>query len=225
MPAFEHAVSLGYRYLETDVHVTADGVLVAFHDTDLARTCGHARRDHRHDVGGAGHVARRRSRTDPADARPARALARGAIQHRLQSGIGRGAAGPTDRIDAIDRPGVSPRSATPPETLRQRLGPRLLTALSPQEIGSLRLIGRLAGAARRRRRCPRRRDARVAAGGSTSSRRRSSAAPTNAVPVHVWTIDDEAEMHRLLDLGVDGIMTDRPEVLRDVLESRGLWRD
>ena len=44
------------------------------------------------------------------------------------------------------------------------------------------------------------------------------------LPVHVWTIDDAEEMTRLLDLGVDGIMTDRPAVLRSVLESRGQWR-
>lgn len=42
--------------------------------------------------------------------------------------------------------------------------------------------------------------------------------------VHVWTIDEAAEMHRLLDLGVDGIMTDRPQVLKQVFEERGLWQ-
>jgi glycerophosphoryl diester phosphodiesterase len=43
------------------------------------------------------------------------------------------------------------------------------------------------------------------------------------VPVHAWTVNEEAEMRRLLDLGVDGIMTDRADLLRDVLVERGQW--
>ena len=38
--------------------------------------------------------------------------------------------------------------------------------------------------------------------------------------LHIWTIDQQAEMHRLLDLGVDGIVTDRPDRLNEVIEER-----
>jgi glycerophosphoryl diester phosphodiesterase len=41
--------------------------------------------------------------------------------------------------------------------------------------------------------------------------------------VHVWTVNEADRMHRLLDLGVDGIMTDHIDTLRTVLEERGTW--
>jgi len=51
------------------------------------------------------------------------------------------------------------------------------------------------------------------------------AAHRRGIEVHVWTVDDAAVMHRLFDMGVDGIMTDRPSVLRAVLVERGLWHE
>ena len=44
------------------------------------------------------------------------------------------------------------------------------------------------------------------------------------VQVHVWTIDDPEEMKTLVDRGVDGLMTDRTDILRAVLTESGRWR-
>jgi glycerophosphoryl diester phosphodiesterase len=45
------------------------------------------------------------------------------------------------------------------------------------------------------------------------------------VHLHVWTVDDPAEMEQLVDLGVDGLITDRTDLLKHVLIDRGLWRE
>ncbi len=54
-------------------------------------------------------------------------------------------------------------------------------------------------------------------------RRFVAGAHRREVQVHVWTINDAEEMRQLLDLGVDGIMTDEPVVLKEVLQSRNQW--
>ena len=43
------------------------------------------------------------------------------------------------------------------------------------------------------------------------------------IQVHVWTIDDPDEINSLLDLGVDGIMSDRPAVLKKIMQERSCW--
>jgi glycerophosphoryl diester phosphodiesterase len=101
--------------------------------------------------------------------------------------------------------------------LRALLGPRLCTSYGPAQIAALRTVGRAPGgglAAQvpvRQGRLP------------LVDRRFVAAAHARGLHVHVWTIDDPVEMERLLDLGVDGLMTDRPSVLREVLERRGAW--
>lgn len=225
MGAFAEAVAAGFRYLETDVQATADGVAVVFHDATLARVLGRAGRVG--DLRWADLAAVRRGGAvvvpklvDVLEAWP---------QVRFNIDV---------KTDTAVSPvvGVVRRTATLPRVLltsfrdartarmRAALGPDLAT--SPGVAGVTRLFAA----------------SRISAGAGRLARRIAAAqVPTRAgrvtvpderliryahrwgVQVHVWTVNDAAQMHRLLDLGVDGIMTDRVDVLRDVYTARGLW--
>jgi glycerophosphoryl diester phosphodiesterase len=221
LAAFSAAVELGYRYLETDVHTTADGVLLAFHDDVLDRAtdrCGAVE-------------------SLPFD-EVCRARVDGEPIPRLEDVLG---AWPDVRfyIDAKDDASV-PRLVTALERtnahgrvcigsfygrrvtrLRALTDGMVCTWMGRADIARLRLasLG-------------------LPTGGFSASctqmpvrkgpvplvdRRFLAAAQRHGVAVHVWTVDDRAEMERLLDLGVDGILSNRPSLLKQVFCERGLW--
>ena len=225
LPAFEHAVSLGFCYLETDVHLSADGVLMAFHDADLGRTCGIDRQ--------IADLTASELADVRVDGREPIPLMSGLLERfpevRFNIDCKSDAAAPAlvqlvRELDALDRVCLGSFSHARLQKLRSLLGDRLLTCMSPQEVTSLRVTGRLGGSAQRVAQVPVRYGKPTGPQGITVVNARFVRNAHRAgVPVHVWTIDEPSEMHRLLDLGVDGIMTDRPEVLRDVLRQRGAW--
>ncbi len=222
MPAFEHAAALGYRYMETDVHVTRDGALFAFHDDHLDRVtdrAGAIATSSRQEV----HAARVDGRepiplledllgTWPDvcfNIDPKHDACVDALVEVIR------------RTGSIDRVCVGAFSDRRLARLRAALGPRLCTALGPR--GTLRL--RTAAAPWQFSR-PAAGCAQVpvsAKGVPIVDAAFLRAAHDRGLQVHVWTIDDPSEMEDLLDLGVDGIMTDRPAILKDVLVSRGSW--
>lgn len=218
MPAFQRAIDLGYTYLETDVHVTNDGRVVAFHDDDLLRTTGRpgkisqlpwaevakARVDGREPIP---------LLTDLLEAWPG---ARLNIDCKADAAA-MPLADVLERADALDRVCVASFSDRRTNRLRRRLGARLCTGGGPAQLGALKML-RWSPVSMHAAQVPVR-QGRVTL--VTSSFVRT--AHRRGVHVHVWTIDDPTEMHRLLDLGVDGLMTDRPAVLRDVLVQRGEW--
>lgn len=219
--AFEHAVGLGYAYLETDAHATADGVLVAFHDKTLdrvtdrtgaiaalpasevaaARICGTDPIPRLEDLLGAWPDVR--FNIDVKDSPAARPLAE-LIR----------------RTASWDRVCVTSFSAARLATTRRLLDRPVCMATSPAGAAALRsgIPGRALapGFARRSVRC-----AQLPIGlASAPLIRRAHEA---GLQVHVWTVNDARLMTGLLDLGVDGIMTDQTELLRDVLTGRGQW--
>lgn len=226
LSAFRRAADEGYRYIETDVHTTSDGVVVVHHDPDLDRTTDGAgpiagqtwAQVRRANIGGREPVCRLEDVLEelPDVAFNIDVKANDAVSPLVRT---------IRRLGAFDRVGVASFSDSRIGRVRRLAGPRLATALAPRAAGLLRLSGAL--------RIPHPRglirgvmaQVPVAFGRFTVVDRAFLRSATRAgVEVHTWTIDEPARMRALLDLGVHGIVTDRPDLLREVLTERGDWR-
>jgi glycerophosphoryl diester phosphodiesterase len=226
--AFEHAVKLGYAYLETDARATADGKLVAFHDRTLDRVT-----DASGPIGSRTYrevSALRVAGSEPIplieDLLGAWPDVRFNIDLKDEPGIAL-LAGVLRRTGAWDRVCVTSFSGARLRAARGLLERPVCMATSPAVIAAVRCTTGAAAQAGQRGLLARRlaqwqvRCAQVP--GRVASRSFVRRAHALGLDVHVWTINDRPEMSRLLDLGVDGVMTDDIETLREVLIERGQW--
>ena len=222
MTAFSAAIDLGYRYIETDAHSTSDGVVVAFHDDRLDRVT-----DRTGLIRELPWSEVRAARVGEDDHVPLLEELLGTwpevrvnIDPKHDSVI-EPLIGVLERAGAIERVCIGSFSDRRIDRVRRALGPRLCVGLGPVAIARLRLgsigvpVGRIAGDCAQvpTKQGPVR----------LVDERFVRAAHRRGMQVHVWTVDEPAEMDRLLDLGVDGIMTDRAGTLREVLARRGAW--
>ncbi|MFC7527391.1 glycerophosphodiester phosphodiesterase [Actinoplanes sp. GCM10030250] len=222
--AFERAIKLGYRYVETDVHATSDGVPVVIHDPALDRVAGRPGRIASLTwadlstvrVAGAAAVPRL---DEVLDAWPEIRFNVDVKDDRVVDP----AVATVRRTGSEDRVLLASFSDTRLSRVRELAGPRVATSLGMRAVTRLWLAA-LAGVPLR---LP---PSVVAAQIPVRHGRLTVLTPRFlaylhrlGLAVHVWTIDDPNEMNRLLDTGVDGIMTDRVEILRDVYSARGLW--
>jgi glycerophosphoryl diester phosphodiesterase len=222
MQAFAAAVGLGYRYVETDVHVTADGALLAFHDHTLDRVTDMQ-----------GEIAQR------SYAEVSQARAEGQPIPLFEDILGTwpelrvhvdakqlAAARPlleaVARTEAHDRVCVGSFSQRTATALRRLSGGRICTWMGRAEIAALRLASLGLPAPRPAAGCT---QVPVRQGWfPLVDRRFVETARRRGIGVHVWTINDRPTMEWLLDLGVDAILSDRPTLLKQVFVERGLWK-
>jgi glycerophosphoryl diester phosphodiesterase len=222
MKAFEHAVSLGYRYIETDVQLTSDGVLIVFHDNTLDRVT-----DRLGTIGEMTWAEVREAKvagTEPIplfdDLLAAWPDLRINVEPKREVCV-EPLADAVRRAGAIDRVCIGSFKDAYVTRARQLLGPRLCTSAGVVETLRLKAAAYGVPAGHLPSAC-----VQVAVrfrGVKVVDARFVTTAHRLHRPVHIWTIDGPAQMRHLLDLGVDGIMTDRPSALKKVLEDRGVW--
>jgi glycerophosphoryl diester phosphodiesterase len=229
MAAFRRAVELGYRYLETDVHATRDSEVVAFHDSVLDRVT-----DRSGPIAALPWSVVREARVGGAEPVPLLAElfeewpdVRVNIDVKADTALG-----PTireiQRHGAADRVCIGSFSERRLRAARQALGPGVATAAGQVGTAMLRftpaVLSRLLHTPAPVLQIPARHRVR----GRTITlvtpglvHRAHRLGKQVHVWFHDWSREDAGEMHRLLDLGVDGIVTDHIDVLRDVLAARG----
>ncbi|MEV6400703.1 glycerophosphodiester phosphodiesterase family protein [Streptomyces sp. NPDC051907] len=221
--AFRRAADLGFRYFETDVHTTADGRLVAFHDATLDRVT-----DARGKIAALPWSEVRQARV--AGREPLALFeelleefpqARWNVDLKAESAL----APLVDlvrRTGAWDRVCVGSFSEGRVARAARLAGPRLATSYGVRGVASLRLRSYGIPAALRAgaicAQVPEKQG-----GIRVVDRRFVRLAHARGLQVHVWTVNDADRMAALVDLGVDGIMTDHLETLRTVLTERGVW--
>lgn len=228
LTAFGAAVDLGFRYVETDAHATSDHVAVALHDDTLDRTTdaeglvselpwavvGRAL------IGGVDPVPRLE---DVLGTWPdLRVNVDVKSEHAIVP-----VAEAIERTASHDRVCVTSFSAVRRRETVARLSRPVATSAATGEV--VRFLAAHRAHARRRLASRALRDVDALQVPVAQGRVRVVDAGTVATAhaagrqVHVWTVNDPAEMHRLLDLGVDGLVTDRADLLREVLRARGTW--
>ena len=212
LAAFAAAIAAGARHIETDVHASSDGVAVVSHDESLERVAGRPGRV-------SDFTLAELEAIDLGDGQGFSSLA--TVLERFPHAFfnidvkSMDAAGPTaaavtaaratDRVLVTSFSERRRRSATRglPGVATSASGPIFLVALMLAKIGAtplLRFVLRGIDAVQ----VPER-----AAGVTIATARTISRLQRAGVEVHFWTINDEASMIRLLDLGADGIVTDR----------------
>lgn len=225
LSSFRRAATEGFHYVETDVHATSDGVVVVHHDAALDRTT---------DAHGAiaaqpwAVVKRAKIRGREPVARLEDVLEE-LPEVRFNIDVkSNHAVVPflevIERLGAYEQVAAAAFSDNRLARIRKLAGPKLLTSMGPRSVAVLWANGwapwlRLGFLSRgAMAQVP------VRQGGLTVvDRSFLRSAAKVGVEVHTWTINDQAEMRRLLELGVHGIVTDRPDLLRDVLRERGEW--
>ncbi|QAY62718.1 glycerophosphodiester phosphodiesterase [Xylanimonas allomyrinae] len=231
MAAFAAAVALGFRYVETDAHGTSDGVAVALHDVSLDRTT-----DAHGLVADLPWSQVRQARIGGVEPVPALEDVLGTWPTLRVNIDVKAASGIVPVADAVERTAAHERVCiTSFSTRRRKATLARLSRPVATSAGTSEVAGFLAGA---RLRVPALVRASLRGVGALQvpeahkvgplrlpvvDARTVAAAHAAGRQVHVWTVNDAEQMRHLLDLGVDGIVTDRADLLKDVLEARGAW--